>query len=113
MLHTETQELTERVLRAWDDHFVHRDLPRKLPGLLRRAGFLVEHCGVLPLLNTDYNRECFSYGLTRVISSFSVGKLGLTQKDAAQWSRGLEELGERGEFFFSLNRYLFLARKSC
>ena len=31
--------LMARVLAAWDEHLAHRDLPRRLPELLREAGF--------------------------------------------------------------------------
>ena len=37
-----------RVLAAWDAHLVHRDLPRRLPELLRAAGFAVGAIEVVP-----------------------------------------------------------------
>ena len=111
VLHTETPDLTQRILEAWDEHFVHRDLPRVLSGLLRRAGFDIETRQVLPLLNADYHAETFSHGLVRVMADFAVGRAGVTEQDAATWIEHLDQLGERGDYFFSLNRYLFLAHK--
>ena len=36
------EALMARVLAAWDEHLAHRDLPRRLPQLLREAGFTLE-----------------------------------------------------------------------
>lgn len=111
VLRTETPELTARILDAWDEHFVHRGLPRQLSGLLRRAGFEIEARRVLPLLNADYHRDTFSYGLVRVMAGFAIGRSGITEEDSASWIAGFDDLGQQGEYFFSLNRYLFSIRK--
>ena len=110
VLRAEDQELTERVLAAWDEHFVHRDLPRRLTGLLRDAGLDVERRRALPLLNADYRRDTFSYGLIRVMASFAVGR-GVSEEESRRWIEDFDALGERGDYFFSINRYLFVARK--
>jgi len=111
VLRTDRPELTQRLLAAWDEHFVHRDLPRRLTGMLRRAGFELESRRVIPLLNTGYDRSEFSYGLVRVMASFASGRVGLSEEDTSAWLADLDDLGRRGEYFFSLNRYLFLARR--
>ena len=36
---------------------------------------------------------------------------GLTQADADAWAEDLHDLGRSGNYFFSLNRYLFVAEK--
>ena len=112
VLRNETPSLTERILEAWDEHFVHRDLPRQLSGLLRAAGFERDSVQVLPLLNAEYHRDTFSYGLIRVMAGFAVGRAGITEQESQAWLEGLDRLGEQHDYFFSLNRYLFLARKS-
>ncbi len=39
-------------------------------------------------------------------------KHGLVPREEADaWVADLQELGQRGEYFFSLNRYLFFARR--
>lgn len=111
VLNTEKPELTGRILDAWDDHFAHRDLPRKLAGHLKRAGFKTSLCRAIPLLNTGYLAHEFSFSLVKLIASFAVGRRGLTEADSKEWLAELDDLALRGEYFFSLNRYLFLARK--
>jgi arsenite methyltransferase len=45
-----------RILAAWDEHLVWRDLPRRLPELLAQAGLALERCSVVPILNVGYDR---------------------------------------------------------
>lgn len=96
-----------RVLRAWDEHLVHRDLPRHLPQLLREAGFALERCEVVPLLNVGYRRETYSGMALDGIAGYVAGRQGLTVEEGEAWASDLRALGE--DYFFSINRYLFLA----
>ena len=99
----------QRVLTAWDEHLVHRDLPRRLPELLGRGGFTLRRCTVVPLLNVGYAHETFSAGILDLIRSFVGGRRGVTAAEAGAWAADLRSLGDR--YFFSLNRYLFLATR--
>jgi arsenite methyltransferase len=99
-----------RVLRAWEEHVVHRDLPRRLPQLLAEAGFALTSCTVVPIINVGYDRDAFSTGMLEVIASFVAGRQGVTAEEASAWAADLRAMGPN--YFFSLNRYLFLARNS-
>ncbi len=46
-----------------------------------------------------------------LIVPFVVGRGGITHDEAEMWARELRDCGDNGEYFFSLNRYFFLARK--
>ena len=111
VLHSDDLALTDRILTAWDEHFVHRDLPRKLSGLLRDAGFAIRRRDTQPIFNPEYHRNAFGSHLVRIMAKFAVGREGITQEDADGWVAGMDKLGAEGRFFFSLNRYLFLAEK--
>ena len=93
-----------RVLAAWDEHLVHRDLPRRLPELLREAGFSVADVEVVPLLNVGDDPETYSAGMRSLIADFVTGH-GVGEDEVAAWLEDLRTLGDRS--FFSLNRYLF------
>ena len=41
---------------------------------------------------------------------FVPGRQGITEAEVAAWVADLRELGAADNYFFSLNRYLFLAR---
>jgi ubiquinone/menaquinone biosynthesis C-methylase UbiE len=96
-----------RILTAWDEHLADPHLPRKLPRLLRDGGFSLQECAVIPLLNQGYDRNTFSANLIEMVASFVPEHQGVTEADARAWADDLKGLGE--DYFFSLNRYLFVA----
>jgi ubiquinone/menaquinone biosynthesis C-methylase UbiE len=98
---------TRRVLAAWDEHLVDPYLPRRLTRLLSGAGFSVARREAIPLLNAGYDPNTFSAGLMGFITAFVPGRQGLTEADVQAWAEDLKALGD--DYFFSLNRYLFLA----
>lgn len=100
--------LMERVLAAWDEHLAHRDLPRRLPQLLREAGFALEERSIVPMLNVGYDPETYSGGLIPIIAAFVPGRRGVSEDEAASWADGLRAMGP--DYFFALSRFLFLAR---
>jgi ubiquinone/menaquinone biosynthesis C-methylase UbiE len=107
--HSNDRERMQRVLAAWDEHLVDPYLPRRLTGLLEDAGFVVNRRMALPLLNAGYDENTFSAGLIGLIAAFVPGRHGLGKSDAAAWGQDLIALDS--DYFFSLNRYLFVAVK--
>jgi arsenite methyltransferase len=99
--HSSDEDRMQRVLAKWNDHLADPHLPRRLPGLLRDAGFELRDVTVIPILNRGSDPDVFSRGVIPVIAEF-VG-------DAA-WAEDLERLGD--DYFYSLNRYVFVAYKS-
>ncbi len=100
-----------RILKAWDAHLADPHLPRRLPPLLRGAGLEILDSRVMPLLNTEYPADNYSCGMVSVIVPFVVRKGGVAKEEAKAWAADLAALGACGAYFFSLNRYAFLARK--
>ena len=111
VIHTEDAERMARVLSAWDEHFVHRGLPRVLARLLRDAGFEIGRRSAIPILNPEYHPGAFSFHLTKMMAAYAVGRRGVTKSLADAWLAEFQELGDRGDYFYSLNRYLFLAQR--
>src|SRR5436305_14184760 len=105
--HSGDAERTRRVLAAWDEHLVDPYLPRRLTRLLLDARFSLARREAIPLLNAGYDPNTFSAGLMGFITGFVPGRQGLTEADAQAWAEDLKALGS--DYFFSLNRYLFLA----
>jgi arsenite methyltransferase len=99
-----------RVLAGWDEHLADPHLPRRLAGLLAGAGFSVTHRQVIPLLNAGYDPRTYSAGLIGFITSFLSGRPGVDAGELAAWAQDLVGLGDG--YFFSLNRYLFIAVKA-
>ena len=101
----------DRVLAAWNKHCVDPYLPRTLASTLTQLGFLVQHLDVIPLFNPTYDENTYSYGLIGLMGAFVVERQGITHEEVKAWAADLQQLGEDGSYFFSLNRYLFLVAK--
>ena len=97
------------MLSAWDEHLADPHLPRRLTGLMREAGFEVTERQTIPLLNAGWDTESFSRRLIGFISGFVPGRQGLTESEVAAWAQDLQSQG--ADYFFSLNRYLFIAER--
>jgi SAM-dependent methyltransferase len=108
VVHTEDPERHARVFDAWDEHFVHRGLPRTLGPQLCEAGFRLRHRIAIPMFNAEYVPNAFSFHLTKFIANFSGGRRAASAADAEGWLAELAQLGREGRYFFSLNRYLFV-----
>lgn len=108
--HSSDPARMRRVLTAWDEHLADPYLPRRLGKLLSDAGFSVVRRHVHPMLDTGYDQAMFSAGVIGLVAAFVPGRAGVTQEEAQAWRSDLGELG--ADYFFSLNRYLFLAVKS-
>jgi arsenite methyltransferase len=86
-------------------------LPRSLASQLRAAGFQVNQPEVLVLLNSEYRPDTYSVANGEIMADFAVARGGLTREEANAWLADLDQLGRDGRYFFSLNRYLFLATR--
>jgi len=111
VIHTEDPSRMARVLKAWDDHFVHPYLPRVLSSELRKAGFILRQRTSIPMFNPEFEDNTYGKGMLETIASFVVGRRGILQEEADAWFAEFAKLGADGKFFFSLNRYLFVAEK--
>lgn len=107
--HSSDADRMRRVLAAWDQHLADPHLPRRMPGLLRQAAFSLRAARVLPLLNVGWDENSLAAGVIGLISAFVPGRGGVTGAETDAWVADLHGLG--ADFFFSLNRYLFLAEK--
>jgi ubiquinone/menaquinone biosynthesis C-methylase UbiE len=100
-----------RVLETWNEHIPHPQLPRTLKRRMEAAGFRHVHVVVVPLLNLVYDPATYSVGMMTLIGNFAAGRNGLSAADIAAWREDAKHMGDRGEYFFSLNRYVFMAER--
>ncbi len=109
--HSSDRGRMNEILMAWEKHASQPRLPRILAGKLRRAGFSVEVQQVVPLFNPEFNQNTYSNRLIDLIVPFVTGHADIPIAEANAWAHDLRQSGERGDYFFSLNRYLFIATK--
>jgi arsenite methyltransferase len=97
-----------RVLDAWDKHCAHPQLPRTLSGKLHQAGLQLERVEVVAIVNPQLDVDTYSHNMIEVIAAYAASRGGIEREEARAWA---EDLNSRaGDYFFSLNRYVFLAR---
>jgi arsenite methyltransferase len=108
---TENHDRMHRILKTFEGHCCHPHLPRTLALQLRNAGFLVEAQSVYVLLNTKYDKNTYTYGLIDFIASYVSNSGDISSEETENWASELRQLGEKGNYFCSNNRYLFLAVK--
>jgi ubiquinone/menaquinone biosynthesis C-methylase UbiE len=109
--HTTDDGRMGRLLAAWSRRFADPHLPRSLASQLRAAGFQVDRPQVQVLLNPEYDPDSYSVANGEIMADFAVALGGLTREEADAWLADLRQLGREGRYFFSLNRYLFLATR--
>ncbi len=107
---TGDRERHRRIIDARVREFGQPHLPPLLPGLLRRAGFELASIDAFPVVNDRYESDSLSGGMIETMAAI-VKKFGIGAEEAQAWVDDLKARGGDGEYFFSLNRYLFLARK--
>ncbi len=112
--HSSDAARMDRILACWDAHLADPHLPARLGPLLRQAGFAVRRVEALPILSSGWQPVSYAGGMLRVIHHF-VGangpRLGLAAAEIEAWHADQQALIEGGQFFFSLNRYAFLATR--
>jgi ubiquinone/menaquinone biosynthesis C-methylase UbiE len=110
--HATDRDRNARVLRAWEQRFAHPHLPARLPELLRRAGFVLKSVTMIPVVNIELSEHTYSAGMIDVVARFVAGRGGVDPDEAARWAEDVRSQAARGEYFFSLSRYLFLAERA-
>jgi ubiquinone/menaquinone biosynthesis C-methylase UbiE len=106
---TSDRERHQRIIEARMREFGQPHLPPALPRLLERAKLELVKVEVHPVLNLRYDPDSFSAGLADSTPKI-VAQFGISVAEANAWLEDLKSRTADGDYFFSLNRYLFVAR---
>jgi ubiquinone/menaquinone biosynthesis C-methylase UbiE len=109
--HATDGELTQRVLAAWDKHLTHPSLPRTLAAHLHDAGFEHIQMDAHPFATTQLIPDAYGGSLVSVLEQYVAEHGGMSQQEAEGWANEQRELGERGEFFFTVTQFCFTANR--
>lgn len=99
--HSTDPDRMQRVLAAWDEHLVHRSLPRMLAPAMRAAGFAGVEMQAHSFATTEFSPDTYGAANVPLIGSFVAGRAGVTEDEARAWMDEQRDLGERGEFYFA------------
>lgn len=109
--HSSDPDRMARVLDVWKQRYANGLVARLLPGALSRAGFVVEGAKAVPIVELTATEEDYSGGQLREIARYVGRQPDAAGAEAAAWKDDLLALAASGEYFFSLNRYLIVARR--
>ena len=109
--HSSDRERMERLLAVWMRRYANARVARFLPGCLRRAGLHVEHADDIPIVGLEPGEGTYRGSQMTELARYVADKGGIHRDEAQTWEQDLRALADRGEYFFGLNRYLFVARK--
>ena len=110
-LHAADSALTERVLRAWDQHLTHPSLPRTLAPRMRSVGFEQVRMQAHPFTACEFDPETYGAALLPFIGTFVAGRDDITVDEAQKWVSEQQQLGARGEFYFASTQLCFTATR--
>jgi SAM-dependent methyltransferase len=99
-----------RVMEARITDFADAHVPPRVPGLLHALGLRVTHASVIPLLELSYDPGSFSGEMIGVAKRAAI-RHGIPPVEAEAWEADLRRRTGNGDYFFSVNRYLFVATK--
>lgn len=112
--HSSDPTRMDRMLACWDDHLADPHLPAKLGPMLRAAGFDVRRTEIVPMFSPRWQPVSYAGGMIRSIRNFvraNGQRFGLDLEQQEAWWAEQEALIATDAFFFSVNRYAFLATR--
>ena len=100
-----------RALAAWDKHLTHRSLPRTLAAQLRNAGFRDVRMDAHTFATTELIPDAYGGSLVPLLEQYVAEQGGMSQAEPKAWADEQRELGDRGEFFFTVTQFCFTATR--
>jgi ubiquinone/menaquinone biosynthesis C-methylase UbiE len=107
---TSNDERHRRVMDARVSQYAQPNLPRRLAGLLGQAGLRVDEVHVIPILELKPGPDSFSMDMIGPAKSAAL-RIGLAMDEAEGWADDVRARAIGGDYFFSVNRYLFRATR--
>lgn len=98
------------VLDAWDRHLVDPYLPRTLGSVMAKAGFDRPRVTGFITCESTFEPTQTSFYISRFVAPYAT-QHDVDQATADAWSAELPRLSAAGRYFYSLNSYVFSARK--
>lgn len=109
--HSSDRDRMRRMIDAWDSHCSHPQLPRTLVPSLAEAGFVDPLVEVHALITLTRNADTFARAMEDTLSRHAVRTGHVDAETASAWRSDLEAMDAAGKYFFSLNRYVFHAKR--
>jgi SAM-dependent methyltransferase len=99
-----------RIMEARMGDYAHAHLPPRLPGLIGGAGLRLSHAAAIPVLSVRYDPDSFSTGIIAPTRDSAITR-GVPREEVEAWEADLRARTGDGDYFFSVNRFLFVATR--
>lgn len=96
----------DRMVKAWDQHFVERGVPALLPPIMRDAGFILENVNHITICDTQLRPDGLANMMITLMKNYAVAKGLVSPLEAKEWADEQKALAETGNFFFSLTHFI-------
>ena len=108
---TRDQRMMNRAVELLTGDYADAHVPRKLSRCLIAAGFEINDLRTFTILNLEPAPGSYSRLSAEFIESMMETSDYFSEQDRGRWNADQREIIEEGEYFFSLDRYLFNATK--
>jgi ubiquinone/menaquinone biosynthesis C-methylase UbiE len=109
--HSSEPALFQQIKHDMLERYADAHLPRTLSNKLTQAGFTLTKRTSLPVVNWQLTSDTFSQQLLNLLKPKADSATTKAVESWEQWQRALKAIDERGEYLFSINRYIFVATK--
>lgn len=108
---TEDRARMDRMIAAWDGHFVEREVPAILPPMLHAEGFELDTIKSVTLTDFSLKPDGLANTMIRLMEGYAIQNDLVPADEAHAWRAEQEKLAEEGRFFFSVSQFAVIARK--
>lgn len=108
---THRPDLLARIVTMLTDVYASAHVPRHLSADLLTAGFEIADRAVHPLTAWSLDEDRYAGQIATIATNMMAASEAFSAADLADWTADQDELVASGRFMFSLNRYIFTARR--
>jgi arsenite methyltransferase len=105
------QSLMNSIMRSYKSIYADAHLPRSFTNKLLDVGFKIVDRRSHTIVNWTHDLNTYAGLQIGFVSAIAQNDCSISEEDLQEWLRDLQEIENRGECFFSLNRYIFCAEK--
>jgi len=109
--HSNHPDITRRIYASWDDAVPSPNLPAYLKRHMLDSGLVDIRVAAIPLLDTEWNPASFSINSLDWLSNNAYKRGAISKQESADWRQDMATLGEQDDYFFCVNRFLFIGNK--
>ena len=107
------RELMSRAITLYTTPYADASVPRTLSRRLEKSGFTITDRRSFVVLNWSAEPNTYAGQTTAFMESMMKASDDFTDADWSEWSKNQRDVADAGEFMFSLNRYVFSAKKNA